>query len=260
MKKSILQILFLLFIIPAFAQKRMAEDFKSINTGDTYTVTIRYPANFNTTKSYKVVYVPDGSLKMGNYILGTSKSWAAKIPADVVVVTIGHQNGHEMQRQRDFIPSDAGGYSTKEFGQANKFYRFLKNELIPYVKGKIPNQETTGFIGHSFSGLFCLYLLLQPDKLFDKHFAISPSVWANYEEIIKIEKQYSEKNKTLNAHVQIYAGSLEVLNKVLYSATKFYNTVKDRKYKGCTISFETVPWANHISMIQPGVDKALKAL
>jgi uncharacterized protein len=260
MKKSITLFLLLIVFYTTTAQKKETTDFKSSYTGDTYTLTIRYPAGFSSSKSYKIVYVPDGSLKIGNYILGTSKSWAATIPADVAVVAIGHQNGHEMQRQRDFIPSDAGGYSSKEFGQASKFYKFLKNELIPHIKAKIPNQKTTGFIGHSFSGLFCLYLLLQPDKLFDKHFAISPSVWANYEELIKIEKKYSEKNNSLTANVQIFAGSLEVLNKVLASATKFYNTVKDRKYRGCKISFETVPWANHISMIKPGVDKALKAL
>lgn len=260
MKTVIFFLLFLPGLLPASAQKTESSDFKSSNTGDTYTISVKTPKGFSTAKSYKVVFVPDGSLKMGNYVLGTDKSWAATIPADVVVVTIGHQNGHEMQRQRDFIPSDAGGYSTKEFGQASKFYLFLKNELIPSIKKKVPNQKTTGFIGHSFSGLFCLYLLLQPDKLFDKHFAISPSVWANYEELMKIEKTYSEKNKTLSANVHIYAGSLEVLNKVLSSATKFYNTVKDRKYTGCTISFETVPWANHISMIKPGVDKALTAL
>lgn len=250
----------LFFCAVTFAQKKESYDFKSQHTGDTYTLTIRFPAGFNATKSYKIAYVPDGSLKMGNYVLGTSKSWAASIPANMVVVTIGHQNGHEMQRQRDFIPSDAGGYRNSKFGQASKFYRFLKNELLPHIKGKVPNQLTTGFIGHSFSGLFCLYLTLQPDKLFDKHFAISPSVWANYEELMKIEKSYGEKNKTLNARIEIYAGSLEVLNKVLASATKFYNTVKERKYRGCTISMETIPWANHISMIKPGVDRALKAL
>lgn len=258
--KQLLNIITLFIGLPVFAQKTEVTDLKSLNTGDTYTISIKTPRNFSKEKSYKVVYVPDGSIKMGNYILGTDKSWAATIPADVVVVAIGHQNGHDMQRQRDFIPSDAGGYSSKEFGQASKFYRFLKNELIPSVKAKIPHQKTTGFIGHSFSGLFCLYLTLQPDKLFDKHFAISPSVWANYEELMKIEKKYSEKNKTLSANIHIYAGSLEVLNKVLVSATKFYDTVKARKYTGCTISFETIPWANHISMIKPGVDKALKAL
>ena len=260
MKKNLLLLLMLVGVCSAFSQKKETSSFKSSNTGDTYTITIRTPAGFNSAKSYKIAFVADGSLKMGNYVLGTSKSWAATIPSDVVVVTIGHQNGHEMQRQRDFIPSDAGGYSTKEFGQASKFYLFLKTELLPHIKKKVPNQKTTGFIGHSFSGLFCLYLLLQPDKLFDKHFAISPSVWANYEELMKIEEKYSKKNRTLNANVHIYAGSLEVLNKVLASATKFYNTVKERKYMGCIISFETVPWANHISMIKPGVDKALKAL
>ena len=55
------------------------------------------------------------------------------------------------------------------------------------MKKKYPNKKERVFIGHSFGGLFCLYTLFKEDKLFDRHFAISPSVWANYYELDKIE-------------------------------------------------------------------------
>lgn len=241
----------------AAAQQAAVANFKSANTGDTYTLTIKTPKGFDSSKSYKVVYVPDGNLKMGNYILGTNKDWAATVPGDCVIVAIAHQNGHEMQRQRDFIPSDAGGYSNNKFGQAKKFYLFLKNELIPHVNKKVPHRKQTAFIGHSFSGLFCLYTTLQPDKLFDRHYAISPSCWANYYELKKIEAQYAAANKNLAAQVHIWAGTLEVFNKVLASATEYYNTVKGRRYKGCTIQFKTIRWANHISILKPAIDEIM---
>jgi uncharacterized protein len=243
-----------------YAAETIKQDFKSAETGDTYTVAVKKPNGFDSSKTYQVIYAPDGSLKLGNYIIGTDKDWAATLPKQTVVITVAHQNGHVMQRQRDFIPSDAGGYSDKEFGQAKKFYQFLKKELLPWALKKVPHQSKKVFIGHSFSGLFCLYLTLQNDKLFDKHYAISPSVWANHEEIMKIEKNYAETHKKLAATVTIFAGSLEVLNKVLSSATRFYEKVRERKYEGCKIRFETINWANHYSIIKPAVDKIMKEL
>jgi uncharacterized protein len=260
MKFLILHFSFVLISMSLWAQKTQKINFASSSTGDSYTIAIKTPAGFDSSKSYKVIYAPDGSLKLGNYIIGANASWAATLPAQTVVITIAHQNGHVMQRQRDFIPSDAGGYSDKKFGQAKKFYTFLKDELLPWALKKVPHQKIRIFIGHSFSGLFALYLTLQPDKLFDKHFAISPSVWANYEELMKIEAKYAKAHTQLKVHIRIFAGSLEVFNKVLNSSTNFYNKVKARRYQGCNISFEVIEWANHYSIIKPAVDKIMKAI
>jgi predicted alpha/beta superfamily hydrolase len=260
MKLVIIFLFALCSAVTGFTQQSPAYDFKSASTGITYSITVKAPPGFDSSKAYKVLYVPDGSLKMGNYILGTNKNWAATVPKDVVIVAIAHKGEHTIQRQRDFIPSDAGGYHTPQFAQAHKFYLFLKNELLPHIAKKVPHVKMKAFTGHSFSGLFCLYTTLQPDKLFDRHFAISPSVWANYGEINKIEKQYAAADKTLAANLHIWAGTLEVFNKVLSSATSYYNTVKDRKYQGCRIEFETIAWANHISILKPAIDKVMKAL
>jgi predicted alpha/beta superfamily hydrolase len=248
----------ILFCQHLTAQTIEKQNLHSTHTGDDYEIIVRKPEGFSPDKSCHIIYVADGSIKLGNYMLGTDKSWKATVPKTCVVVAIAHKGDWHTKRSRDFIPSDAGGYSDKNFGQANKFYLFLKNELIPWVNKKFPKQKDKSFIGHSFSGLFCLYTLFQSDKLFDKHFAISPSVWANYSELIKIEANFSKKNKSLKATVMLQAGGLEVFNKVLSSTKEFYTVTQGRKYTGYTVSFSTVNNANHYSMIKPGVDKILK--
>jgi predicted alpha/beta superfamily hydrolase len=247
----------LLFNTTLFAQTIEKQNIHSANTNDDYEIIIRKPEGFSAEKSYHIIYVADGSIKLGNYILGTDKSWAATVPKSCVIVAIAHIGDWHTKRSRDFIPSDAGGYSDKNFGHAQKFYLFLKNELIPLINKKFTKQKDKSFIGHSFSRLFCLYTLFQPDKLFDNHFAISPSVWANYRELLKIEENFSKKNKTLAAKVMLQAGGLEVLNKVLSTTNEFYNTTKERNYAGYSVSFSTVNNANHFSMIKPGADKIL---
>lgn len=252
--------LFLLLPVFAVAQTTQIDTVYSTNTKDKYVITIRKPAGFSAAKKYHHVYMTDGGIGMGDYVLGKSSSWAATIPPNCVIIAIGHIGDYNTKRPRDLIPSDITKNVEMNFGKADKFYLFLKNELIPSMEKKMPNKKSRAFIGHSFGGLFCLYTLFQDDKLFDRHFAISPSCWANYYELDKIEEAYFKKNKQLNANVTIYVGGLEFLNKVLYSTRSFYTTVTGRKYKGLTMVKDEIGNANHLSIRKPAVDRAFEQL
>ena len=250
------------FILPlfSFAQTTQVDTVYSTNTKDKYVITVRKPAGFSAAKKYHHVYMTDGGIGIGDYVLGKSKSWAAAIPANCVVIAIGHIGDYNTKRPRDFIPADITKNVETNFGKADKFYLFLKNELIPAIEKKLPNKKDRSFIGHSFGGLFCLYTLFKDDKLFDKHFAISPSCWANYYELDKIEEAYFKKNKQINANVTIYVGGLEFLNKVLYSTRSFYTTVTGRKYKGLTMVKDEIGNANHFSIRKPAIDRIFEQL
>jgi len=59
----------------------------------------------------------------------------------------------------------------------------------------------------------------------------------------------------------MYAGSLEFLNKVLSSSQEFYNTVKDRKYTGITITHSIISGVNHYGIVPrvvPGILRQLR--
>lgn len=251
-------LLLIFFYSSAGAQTIEIKTMYSLAIRDSFIVRIKTPAGYDPEKSYHHIYTADGGIKLGNYIIGTSESWKADIPPNCIIITIAHTGDWHMKRRRDFLPSDAGGYSNKEFGQAQAFYQFLKNSIIPYVSVTFKKPVSTAFIGHSFSGLFCLYLLFQDDRLFDKHYAISPSVWANDEELLKIEKRFFEKKKRLPANISLQAGGLEIFNKVLSSTKEFRTITAARKYAGYTVRFSTVNNANHYSIIKPGVDKILQ--
>lgn len=256
------RLLFLLIITAGtattcFAQKIVRSMVYAPQIQDSFLLQVRLPNAYKKETSYHHIYVPDGSLKMGNYILGKDSSWRADVPENCIVITIAHTGDWHKKRQRDFLPSDAGGYTDKDFGRARQFYLFLKNTLMPQMKRQYGTAKSTAFIGHSFSGLFCLYTLFQEDKLFDRHFAISPSVWANNRELLKIEENFFQQHKQLRGTVSLLAGGLEVFNKVLSSTKEFYTNSRQRGYKEYEATFATVNNANHYSIIKPGVDKAL---
>jgi predicted alpha/beta superfamily hydrolase len=232
----------------------------STHVKDKFVITIKKPANYSASKKYHLVYITDGTIGIGEYILGTSNSWKATVPDNCIIIAIGHVGNWHDKRPRDLIPSDISKNVEENFGKADKFYLFLQKELIPMIERKFPNKKERVFIGHSFGGLFCLYTLFQTDRLFDRHYAISPSIWANYYELDKIEEAFSKKNKSLKARVVIYVGTLEFLNKVLYSSRSFHKTVSERKYTGLTISKDEIGYANHFSIRKPAVDKILESL
>ena len=251
-----------LFLIPIFlkAQTTDIDTVYSKHVQDKFIITIRKPASFDLKKKYHMVYITDGSIGIGNYILGRDKSWSATIPPSCVIIAISHMGDWESKRTRDFIPSDISQNAEKDFGRADSFYLFMKNELIPMVEKKLTNKKDRAFIGHSFGGLFCLYTLFKDDKLFDRHFAISPSIWANYYELDKIEEKFAKNHTAVKANVMLFAGTLEFLNKVLFSTRDFYNTIQKRKYSGMIIHKDEINYANHFSIRKPAVDKIFESL
>lgn len=238
-------ILLLLILQFELISQQTKEDFRSIMTGDTYQLIIKRPMRFDSTIAYHHVYFTDAAIKSGRVILDQ--------PLDsiknCILIGIAHKGDWNVKRRRDLIPSDAGGYKDNNFGQASKFYSFLREELIPFINEKFAKQKSKVFIGHSFGGVFALYMSMKENKLFDHYYVISPSVWANYHELLKIEKAYSATNKNYNSAISIYAGSLEFLNKVLSSSKEFYDKVKERKYGGLTISRTVVSGVNHYGIV-----------
>ena len=258
MKTRIDLILYFILLIPGSVHAQQTkEEIVSTKTGDTYELIIRKPKIFDTAKSYHLVYFTDAGINSGKAIL----SQPEENIKNCILIGIAHKGDWDTKRQRDFIPSDAGGYSDKDFGQASKFFLFMKDELMPYVNKKFTKQKSKVFIGHSFGGLLALYKSMKENKLFDHYHAISPSVWANYYELMKIEKNYSTKIREYNSAISIYAGSLEFLNKVLTSSKEFYTTVKERNYRGLSITNSVINGVNHYGIVPeviPGILKELK--
>ena len=58
----------------------------------------------------------------------------------------------------------------------------------------------------------------------------------------------------------MYVGTLEFLNKVLYSTRSFYKTIKERKYSHLQVEKIEIGGANHFSIRKPAIDKIFQSL
>jgi predicted alpha/beta superfamily hydrolase len=73
-------------------------------------------------------------------------------------------------------------------GRANRYSKFLLEEVRPFISGQYRVQEgaeSTGIGGSSLGGLVSLYLGLRQPQIFGKIAALSPSVWWNERVILR---------------------------------------------------------------------------
>lgn len=81
------------------------------------------------------------------------------------------------ERTRDYT-FKVEGEEFKKGGGAADFLRFIQSQVKPYIEQHYDvNKEKQYFFGHSFGGLFGLYVLFHQPDLFQYYAIASPSLW-----------------------------------------------------------------------------------
>src|SRR5688572_20356871 len=78
----------------------------SVYVKDDFVITVKKPGIYSPQKKYFHIYITDGSIGTGDYILGKSESWKATVPSNCIIIAISHIGNWHDKRPRDFIPSD----------------------------------------------------------------------------------------------------------------------------------------------------------
>lgn len=131
------------------------------------------PASYKpgSAQQYDVLYVLDG----GNWNTGLvtqvqqfleSQNY---VPPTIIVSVTG------IDRNKELTPTHLESW--KNSGGADQFLGFIKNELIPYVNKKYPSNGDNTIWGHSLSGMFVVYTLINEPTLFKSYIAVDPSLW-----------------------------------------------------------------------------------
>ena len=135
---------------------------------ETRQISIYLPDDYHFTETrYPLLYLLDGGAHLQHASAAVDYLSNRGIIPDIIVVAI-----HNIDRNRDFSPVHVDDVPTS--GGAEKFLKFLSNELLPHLDA---SYRTAGFnilLGHSFGGTFIGYTLLTKPKLFDAFLAVSP--------------------------------------------------------------------------------------
>jgi predicted alpha/beta superfamily hydrolase len=126
----------------------------------------------------------------------------------VAIANTGDDRIHEYAPTRGVIDASAKR-KKRSRGLARHYGRFLIEELKPYIDQRYRTKgeaEFTGLGGSSLGGLLTLSLGLWFPNVFTKLIVMSPSVWWDYQAIVKMVEQLDEK---LPLKIWLDTGTLE---------------------------------------------------
>ena len=180
------------------------EIFHSTANGD-YKVTIYIPNKPTPKGGWPIIYLLDGD----SYFLTASdiiKSQACErcILQEGIIVAIDYLN--QTRRDFDFLPKpDHFVFETLpnnqinlsgKYGGADAFYYFLTKELKPEMEKRYKiNLKQQAIFGHSYGGLFNLYIFLTKPVIFNTYVVSSPSMWFSDGYMFKVLSKYLLDNQ-----------------------------------------------------------------
>lgn len=189
-------------------------------------------------KSYPVMYLLDGEFHF-HHASGIVQFMTKQgnMP-EMIVVAITN-----IDRNRDFSPTHTENIPTS--GGAEKFMKFLSDELIPFVDR---NYRTTPYdilVGHSFGGTFATYALLNEPDIFNAYIVISPFLM--YDNNMLIDATQKKLKKRYDDQIMFYMtvgdepGYFEALD-------KFTQIVEERSPEGFELKYVQMKEENHRSI------------
>jgi uncharacterized protein len=234
---------------PALTRQFMIE---STSIGATYTIKVRLPENYNSAaEKFSTVYVLDGKQDF-DLVANTCKRLSDhySVP-DVVVVSIGYGR----DRSIDYTPTEV----SSKTGGAPQFLAFIENELIPKMEEDF-NVETTResrvILGHSYGGLFRVFVLAVNNTLFGNYILLSPSLWFDNEVTMLLEKQNRVNNKDTRQLVFMGIGEAENSGRMQAPFEAFYQILHDN-YTDINLSKNREDNLDHMGSKDPNIVKGL---
>lgn len=213
---SVILLLFSTLQVQAQLNQTIKSDSLFSNTfNESKNIWIKFPENYNPSASekYPVVYILDGSVQLKTLETVYDNYWGHYLPH---MILVGISN--ETNRTRDLTTSQIKMRHGTEFNQdtggAEKFTKYITNELIPYIDKTYPTTSYRTLIGHSYGGLFTINMLLNHNSLFKNYIAIDPSLdWDNQKLLIQAKEKLSTENfKGKSLFVSLAAEQLHMMD------------------------------------------------
>jgi len=161
-------------------------------------IMIYVPDGYKTsTKKYPVLYMLDGQWNFNH--TAQTVGWLSDksmIPQTIVVGLDTKEN-----RSRDLLPTM--DKQSKSGGGADKLYRFIKEELIPFIDKNYRTYNYRVLGGVSFGGVFVMHAFVTDSQLFNNYMSLSPSMWWDNRVLLNRTEELLSKNPRLHNNLYI---------------------------------------------------------
>jgi uncharacterized protein len=262
------------------AQQRSAFPLESIpNTAvryfhsgivrDNFRISIALPEDYGSSDStYPVLYFTDAN---AGFAMLTQMIRAMQLDNEfpkVILVGIGYPTDSlaGVLRNRDLLPdgvSDSVNNKSPAKG-AFLFLRFIKEELMPFVRKNYRISDESSYAGISYGGLFGVYVLLHAPQTFQRYIIVSPSIWFKNLVTMKYEQQYASSHDDLHAIVFMSAGELEENEfpdwHMVTNMQVFAEKLASRHYPGLRLESIVLQGETHFSTYPASLSRGLRLI
>lgn len=269
MKTKIYITLFtILFAINAFAQSKVEEiKLNSKELNQTREIMVYTPNAYehNPYTLFNVIYVFDAQNReffdYASSIANISKNAGqgtivVGIKATFIMGEFKGKKTWVYARNSDFLPSTTKRLAGRK-GNMENFYKYVKNEVIPYVESNYRVFPQRMAVGHSLGASFLLYAMTESPDIFDNYVAISPNM--KYDNNFILNRLKSLYINTLHSKKYFYMSHADEdswgwgeSNKEAYAHLR--NTLDSEKFE---VTIEQHPEENHMSSFIPALRTAM---
>lgn len=208
------------------------------------------------TKKYPVIYLLDGSkdedfIHISGLVQFGSFPWLNLIPESIVV---GISN---VDRKRDFTYPSQNESDRKDLptsGKSELFINFIENELQPFIETTFRTTGNKTLIGQSLGGLLATEILLKKPNLFDQYIIVSPSLWWDNANLLKLEPEKFTTTKSIYIAVGKEGKIME------QAAKQLYKKLEKIKEDNTTIYFDFLEDKDHGDALHIAVYNAFEKI
>jgi uncharacterized protein len=193
----------------------------------------------STTKAYPVFYKLDGDERSFAKTQSELKTLqdARQIPP-MILVAIPNTD-----RDRDMLPVAIPG--RRNSGGSDKFLRFVREEMIPFVE---EHYRTSGFsivMGTSNTALFAVYTFINQPSTFDAYLASSPMIGHSPELVRATTEALLSRKPRLDNSLYIIYGD-EDSPDVTQTVPGFVAQIKANMPEGLRLEHVVLPGEGHV--------------
>jgi predicted alpha/beta superfamily hydrolase len=253
----------------SFAQSNSTEnkpfvigEIREINStilGEKRILNVHLPAQYDSSKSYPVIYLLDGSAQEDFlHIVGLAQFFNMQYTMPEMII-VGIAN---VDRKRDFTFPTTNADLKKEFpttGGSEKFIQFIEKELQPFITQNYKTTKDNYLIGQSLGALLASEILLKKPTLFNHYLIVSPSLWWDDESLLKSAENTISKTDYANVYVYIAVGSDEP-KIMVKDANSFYKALIKSNSKDFTVNFMRLDKENHATVLHQAINEAFRLL
>lgn len=173
---------------------------------------VRLPEGYAVApqRRYPTIYVLDGPPLDGH--TADAARALAREGAGPGVIVVGIPNMQRGERARDFLPPSMSfprRDGSRFTGGADRFLRFLRDELVPRIDRDYRTAAPRLLVGHSLGAIFTCWSLERAPALFQGRFAHSPAVWRDEDVVMDAVDRYLASSHALGGWFYTSVGANE---------------------------------------------------